>query len=226
MILVKVRSRDLVKAGACLSGRARFREMFGREGINVEWGPLAALWAITDHHGQWLLQRGLLPPVSFREARIPALDLSRSDLEGLSFLHATVSGGDWRSANLRRADLRSTAFTRTDLSNAVARDAIANNLYCSNVIAQNVDLSHATLRGACLSGDFRYAIFTSAALACSRLEGDFQGAYFSGADLTEAYLPSSTNFAGATYDGNTRFPASFDPLDRGMVRTCEQKGAR
>jgi uncharacterized protein YjbI with pentapeptide repeats len=117
------------------------------------------------------------------------------------------------------ADLRGAVLYATDLTNVDLRDADL----------QGADLHDARLRGAtlwstCLAGaDLRHADLrgvsgVSVNLHSASLDGaDLAGATLTGADLSDTRL-TSTRLAGAIYDPRTRWPAGFDPRQRGAIR--------
>lgn len=79
---------------------------------------------------------------------------------------------------------------------------------------KGADLSGARLNGATLRGaDLRDAILVDADLSPNNIESrtQLQGADLTGADVTGA------NCREAQYDGETRFPAGFDPAAQGLV---------
>jgi uncharacterized protein YjbI with pentapeptide repeats len=122
-----------------------------------------------------------------------------------------------------------------DLRDAQLSGIVAEGLMCMNTrfnganlagadlywaMAQGADFAEADLGGASLRGaNLRDCNFAAANLAGADLSSDNLGGStrMQGADLTGAAL-ADAKLRSAEFDGRTRFPHGFDPLERGMVK--------
>ncbi len=178
------------------------------------------------------------------EARLGGVDLRGADLRGTSFRDANLMRANLREANLQKAGLSGANIRGAALVDAVLRDADL-----SNTDLRDADLSGADLRGANLDGinlrGARYSAQTrwpagfefrtsgaagpEADLKKANLEGadlkgadlrraDVRQARLQGADLRQAKLEDA-RFAGALYDGQTRWPSGFEPTSAGALRS-------
>lgn len=104
-VIIRIRRRDLVAAGACGEGLAVFdaiAAMQGRAGV-VRWRAtlLHQLWLAKAYPSfcRWLIENGMIPPVFAPEYA----DLRRADLTGANLYRANLEGADLSGANLRGA---------------------------------------------------------------------------------------------------------------------------
>ncbi len=156
---------------------------------------------------------------SFRNAilRIDggAFQGSQLDNTDLADVELTASGSTFQSAS----------FVSADLSGAV--------ITCSGASFQGASFANADLSGAVLTTggtSFQGVSLDGAKLTAARLEFDvvsFQGAningaQFQGADLSTADWRTLEGWCyfetPPSYDEETRFPAGFDPVERGWTR--------
>jgi uncharacterized protein YjbI with pentapeptide repeats len=145
---------------------------------------------IRDRNGNDISLDGDLNGVDFDSTNLSGIDLSDKVMEGAMFADADLS-----RANLESSDLYWAVFFRAKLYDV--------NLRCARLCGADFalsDLSRADLRGANLGLD--------------NLGGATQ---LQGANLSTS-LVDGTDFTGAKYDSETRFPADFDPLARGMKK--------
>ena len=147
----------------------------------------------------------------FSQTKLPAVDLeniflSRIDLNQANLDHAMLKNADFSDANLAEAslvaaDLHQAHLSRINLSNAnLSRTDLSKSI-----------LTRANMSQACLD----QADLTSAILN----EANLQNASLLGAKFLDVDL-STVNLAGAVYDGDTSFPADFDPISEGMINQC------
>ena len=119
---------------------------------------------------------------------LPGINLSYADLLNAKFNGASLVGANLTGAYLTGIDLRGASLAQAEL--------------------KGIDLVGARLNGV----DFFDVNF---------YETDLRGADLEGAKLADAYLRKAqiknTNFIGATYSKDTRFPKDFMPNEHEMV---------
>ena len=113
MIIVRITEAELVARRACddghTSGMALFREIAaGRDFVEVEWTPLAAVWLAVGAPGfcGWLRERGLIPVAQLQYADLQSAYLQRANLRGADLQRANLRGAQLQGADLQRADLQ------------------------------------------------------------------------------------------------------------------------
>lgn len=129
------------------------------------------------------------PFAKFSQSILTNVDMEYADLHDCAF-----STCDLRKANFRWAHLTSTRFEDTNLTSARLERASLVDTYLAGVNLRDADLRYASLRHATLTNT------------------ELNGADLCGADLSGASL---TDVTGALFDGNTKWPAGFDPLIHG-----------
>lgn len=116
---------------------------------------------------------------------------------------ATVQGTSLRGASFVGVSLRGACLWGEDLTEASF---------------QGVDLRQAYLRAAILDGaDLRGAEMEQTVLMGARL----RNADLRGANLTGTFL-KTVDLEGALYDDRTRWPARFQPSERGCIRASDR----
>jgi len=154
VILLTIRRKDLVTAGACKEGLALYdaiaamqQETDARRGkrIKVRWTRLHRLWIATAYPSfwAWLQDRGIAPEISLRGADLRGADLRGAYLRGAYLYGADLYGADLRGADLYGADLRGADLYGADLYGAYLRGADLRGAYLGGA-----DLCGADLRGA------------------------------------------------------------------------------
>jgi uncharacterized protein YjbI with pentapeptide repeats len=125
-------------------------------------------------------------------------DLSEQVLRNAQFAGLELEGFCFDSADLAGAD-----FTGSDLYGANLMDA-----RCDDCSFRNADLRGAAFFRASL----RRADLRNARLGPNNM---LTPSDVSGVDFTDALLEGA-DFTAASYDTETKFPAGFDPLQRGL----------
>ena len=139
-----------------------------------------------------------------------------ASFKGCNLKDATLQGGG--------SAFQFARFDNSNLANAILMGGAAS--------FQEATFVGADLTGAVLTGggaSFQGSSFENASLVRTRLVGSFQlvnisGAHFEGADLSALNSESlaSCYFKEApTYDGQTQFPAGFDPESQLWLRVAE-----
>lgn len=154
------------------------------------------------------LAKASLEQIDLSNSQLDYINLEQANLSQASFkesslVEATFSRANLAKANFTGADLSKSNFTGAYIERAsfalanlnranfsLARLYIPENYSCNADSAKTVRLNKVSFRGANLIG-----------------------AFFFGVDLTGADLE------GAIYSKNTNFPANFDPVQAGMIRT-------
>ena len=130
-------------------------------------------------------------------------DVFTADLSQVKLNDAICDKVDLHGACLVTASLCRVRMRGTNLRNGVLNRADLEKADLSNADLRGVRLSGASLRGANLSG------------------ADMRGANLSQADLSGANLQGikhlDATLGKARFDGDTRFPAGFNPAARGWV---------
>ncbi|MFO0959612.1 MAG: pentapeptide repeat-containing protein [Isosphaeraceae bacterium] len=163
-----------------------------------------------------------------------------ADLEGTNLAGMTIASPEnaFQRASFRRCNLegatlqgggasfQSSRFDGAKLARASLKGGSASFQSAS---FDGADLTGATLAGG--SASFQRASFEGATLVGATLSGNFQvinisGARCEGADLsaiTAGDLASAYFQEPPTYDGRTKFPTGFDPVERSWTRV-ESRG--
>ena len=175
------------------------------------------------------------------DSHLQRADLSRANLQGSNLHGAHLEGSNLTSANLQVADLTEACLTGAmladiNLESACLRDAVLDEANLIGAHLESAILEGASLRGAHLDranlfraemmANFRNARFRHADLRDANLTGadlsgadlalaDLRGANLKAADLSGVSL-GATKLHGAVCDGETRWPASFDPRHAGV----------
>ena len=139
-------------------------------------------------------------------------DFQRADLRKIQLNHVTLKEVNLNSSNLvkaqlKQANLNYSTLKEANLSNANLEKALLKEVNFESACLNEVNLTDAHLEGSNFTGaDLRGA--------------DLRDAYsvnvaFQGANLKQAKLDGA-NFHGATYDSQTSFDPTFDPVQAGM----------
>ncbi len=136
-----------------------------------------------------------LTGASLMKAELPGIDLNGALLEKANLEEAKLQGADLTQAHLqfvvlKKADLTNAVLEKADLTNALLLSASLNEAKLGHSILKGADLSNASL----IKTDLRDA------------------------DLTNVTLTETSNFQGAIYNQQTKFPAKFNPVNKGMIR--------
>ena len=130
-------------------------------------------------------------------------------------------------------DAKGSAGEPATLRGTELTDAVLRYLILSEVDFTGAVLVGADLRGVAGRGDIGPPpIFRDAALVLTDLRGaslqrtDFRGAVLGGARYCNVSGLRSAKFAGAVYDGGTRWPPGFDPDARGAGRCGGERPGR
>lgn len=124
---------------------------------------------------------------------------------------ANLIGRDLRGVDLRNANLTGVDLTSADLRGASLRGANLFQARLNGVRLEGADLSYSRLMGA----EFFNAQLRGA---------DFSGADFEGRGVNQVVWVTGLAggmWAGAFYDGSTRWPRGFHPRSRGCVHRDE-----
>jgi len=119
---------------------------------------------------------------------LPGINLSYANLLNANFNGAPLVGANLKGADLTGIDLSGASLAQAELMGA---DLVGARLIGANFF--KVDFNETDLRGA-----------------------DLEGAKLADADLKKAKIKKS-NFIGATYSKDTRFPKDFKPDEHEMV---------
>jgi uncharacterized protein YjbI with pentapeptide repeats len=179
-------------------------------------------------------ERANLSDVSFVNATVGAR-FSGANLHNADFGGATGQRPDFSRSDLTGALLLSVDFERADfhgskMAGAVLAGSRLQRAFFSTVDLGNADLSYAVLDGASFYGASLREANLMGASFLSFTDQSWQPrtdrvrtfgkaaapADFRGADLEGAILDGA-NFASATYNCETRWPAGFDPGKHGLI---------
>lgn len=139
-------------------------------------------------------------------------DFQRADLRRIQLNYVTLKGVNLNSSNLikaqlKQANLNYSSLKEANLSNANLEKALLKEVNFESACLNEVNLTDAHLEG---------SNFTRADLRGADLrDGYFVNVAFQGANLKQAKLHGA-NFHGATYDRQTSFDPTFDPMQAGM----------
>lgn len=153
---------------------------------------------------------------------------SEAELDGMYLRDVSISidSNAFQRASLKNCDLQNATlqaggaafqFARFDGANLTKAKLTGGGSSFQLATFVGCDLTDAVLAGG--SSSFQGSSFENATLVRARLVGSFQqvnisGAHFEGADLLalrSADLQSCYFKDAPTYDGQTKFPAGFDP---------------
>ncbi len=179
-----------------------------------------ALEALASAPRDWSV-RGQIEAIELLIANNKTLE--NSNMEGVSFAKADLSGGYFVSSVLRNANFSGTSLRNADLKGANLRFAVLEQANCTNAQAQQAIIEFSTSNGV----NFENATLTQASFFLSSLKEasfrnadlrgaslsycDLSGADFTGADLTDAI------FYGSILDGAT--------FDNAIVKNTDVTGA-
>lgn len=137
-----------------------------------------------------------------------------ASLQGMDLHRAIFDGQILRECDFSNALLRNAGSVGACLFRAKLHGARLMNAYFMHAILTDCDAQNAALIGA----DFSAADLINATLKNS----DVRFCIFRGATLKGANLPvinaEDADWYGAVYDGNTLWPAGFDPEQFGLVK--------
>ena len=198
---------------------------------------LQALSLLRDKYGWTDFRRRTLARLRLPQHGWQGLDLTESDLTGVSWESADLGGcelvrvrlddADLRSANLNHAALNGSSALRADFTGADLRGAWlrAGVFDGATFVRARLDLAH--LEGASYRGaTFRGASMTSAHLcdveSGSNLVTHLSDAVLHQCDLRDADLESVTGLSndqliGALYNADTKLPPSVIPSEARMM---------
>ncbi|MDY0125927.1 MAG: pentapeptide repeat-containing protein [Anaerolineaceae bacterium] len=164
-----------------------------------------------------ILEETQLKGALLQEASLMKADLIEANLEGASLIGAWLMMADLTMANLKRASL-----DRADLFETILRKANLQEADLSEANLRRADLSDANLHGADLSNsDLSYANLCGADLSGVSvttkvsLDKDILNIGFAWNDFDD-----ETIWTGAIYNigiDGTKFPDSFNPIEKGMI---------
>ena len=141
------------------------------------------------------------------------IDLEKADLENTFFSRVEMKQANLNYANFKNADLSDADLTESSLISTELYKAHLSGINLSKANLTRTNFTQSILNQA----NFYQACLKQACLIGTALiEADLSGADLSGADLSGANL-SKTNLKGTIYDGDTNFPADFEPRSRGMI---------
>ena len=231
--IVGMRGADL--AGANLGGA-------NLEGANLEEANLeGANLEVT------ILAKAKLAKANLAGATLTGATLAQADLAGVTLTGANLQrtiliGANLTGAILRGANLRDVLLTGATLTGAKLAGANLEEAILEGVILQEASLIGAYLKKTKLAGvNLVGANLISARLEQVNLTGaklagaNLRNVILVGADLSEAYLKEAylegadlrganlerTDLETASYDGNTKWPADFDPKQAGAENVDE-----
>jgi uncharacterized protein YjbI with pentapeptide repeats len=158
-----------------------------------------------------------LRQADFRHAWVITADLSKADLTGASFQWAKLQRVKFTDADLSGASMVAATLEECDLNGAKLTGVDFTGVRLTGSRLPGADLSGQLLAGAVLQGaDLSGARLTNVDLRRADLSTQHAVTRLQGADLTGALLDGAI-LAGAQYDCKTRWPAGFDPMQRGAV---------
>lgn len=214
--------------------------LFGLSGLLATEPVVVRAPEVTGRQLGANLERSLQAAVSVEELR--RLDFSGADLRnrrllrpnlaerlaGLSFDEFYTSddyqnGKDVFTADLSQVKLNDAIFDKVDLHGVCLVNASLCRVRMRGTNLRNGVLNRANLEKADLSNaDLRGVRLSGASLRGANLSGaDMRGANLSQADLSGANLQDikhlDATLGKAQFDGDTRFPAGFNPAARGWV---------
>lgn len=214
--------------------------LFGLSGLLATEPVVVRASEVTGRQLGANLERSLQAAVSVEELR--RLDFSGADLRnrrllrpnlaerlaGLSFDEFYTSddyqnGKDVFTADLSQVKLNDAIFDKVDLHGVCLVNASLCRVRMRGTNLRNGVLNRADLEKADLSNaDLRGVRLSGASLRGANLSGaDMRGANLSQADLSGANLQGikhlDATLGKARFDGDTRFPAGFNPAARGWV---------
>lgn len=186
--------------------RGEFKQVFGFDNSNIG--------SFTFNEHVFNAGQANEPPLTRRDVDDVVEMIRRMVVEFID----KVKGGDVTGLILAgQKELSDRNMSSRDLS---FKDLSGTNLSGSNLSGAGLNttnLSNANLSKANLSrADMRDSKLNNAKLSGANLEGaNLRFAALEGADMSDAIMSSSTDVKNATYDGDTVWPAGFDPITAG-----------
>jgi len=200
-------------AAALLVDRARTTDLRGRSG-SERIAILQALLAATIHDKRTSEQQPASAElckyiadsiVEIQGARNSSAHRS-SPLKDFYWQQVRLTNADWKDVDARGLDLFGANLDYASLRRSNLKGSILNRSSLNYTVLSGADLRDADLRGADLTGaDLRADDRTSKAIPTQ-----LSGAKLHGANLANAKL-DGVDLTQVAYDGDTRWPAGFDP---------------
>lgn len=140
-------------------------------------------------------------------------------IENLKIFGSKLTGLNIENAVLPQLDLSGTDLLQANLQNATLIEANFSNSQLVYANLQQAFLEKANFQEA----DLELANFKDAQLYQANLNGanlyraNFQGSNLSGANFKDVKNIEQSNFRGAVYDVNTKFPPQFNPQKNGAI---------